>query len=111
MRAIGTAGASEADVAQALNELAGGRFSNGMTVTLTANVATTTVVVRGLNPLDAIFFDPLTLNAATQLYNGTMYILEANRTSLQQNIGQVVITHTNNAQTDRKFRMTWQATL
>jgi hypothetical protein len=108
MRPIGIVANSPQDVAAALNDLAGGRGNNGCTVTLTANAATTTVTspsVRGLAPLDCLHFDPLTANAAAELAAGTMYVLEANRTA-----NQIVITHANNAQTDRKFRLNWFAT-
>jgi hypothetical protein len=105
MRIIGFSGASPTDTAGALNELAQGRLNNGMTVTLTPSVASTTVAVRGLASKDCLIFDPLTANAAAELYGGTMYVLEANRTA-----NQIVITHANNANADRKFRLVWFAT-
>jgi hypothetical protein len=105
MRIIGFSGPSPTDTAGALNELAQGRLNNGMTFTLAANSATTTVSVRGFAPGDWIDWDPLTANAAAAKAAGTMYVLEANRTA-----NQIVITHANNAQTDRKFRLVWFAT-
>jgi len=105
MRIIGFSGPSPTDTAGALNELAQGRLNNGMTVTLRTSNTTTTVAVRGLAPLDCLVFDPLTANAAAELYGGTMYVLEANRTA-----NQIIITHASNANADRKFRLVWFAT-
>lgn len=90
----------------ALNDLAGGRLNNGGEVTLTANVASTTVSRLGVAAGDLIVFAPLTANAAAELCGGTMYVTAANITK-----NQFVITHANNAQTDRTFRFAFFAVL
>jgi hypothetical protein len=68
--------------------------------TLNPSVATTTLNYHGLSPQSVLIFDPKTANAATEKAAGTLYALEANR---QNN--QWVITHANNAQTDRKYQV------
>lgn len=69
------------------------------TVTLTANVASTTVEDPTVTPNSVLSFDPLTPNARDELWkNGTMFVAEADRAR-----GQFIITHANNAQTDRTF--------
>lgn len=69
-------------------------------VTLTAGAASTTYQHHLLAAGGYIGFDPLSANAAAELAAGTMYVLEANRST-----GSYVITHANNGQTDRKFRV------
>ena len=71
-----------------------------LTVTLTANVASTTVTDERLSYYSGFEFDPMTANAATEKAAGTIYVTQANRLN-----GSCVITHANNAQTDRTFRM------
>lgn len=71
-----------------------------LTVTLTANAASTTVTDERLSYYSALLFDPMTSNAAAELYGGTMYATQVNRAT-----GSCVITHANNAQTDRTFRL------
>lgn len=71
-----------------------------LTVTLTANAASTTVTDERLSYYSGFSFDPMTANAATEKANGTIYVTQANRLT-----GSCVITHANNAQTDRTFRM------
>lgn len=68
-------------------------------VTLTASAATTTITDPRLSVYSVVLFDPMTANAAAELAAGTMYALEATRLN-----GSWVLTHANNAQTDRKFR-------
>lgn len=63
-------------------------------VTLTANVATTTVTHRGVSTNSVIHLMALTANAAAE---GVGKLITPSK-------GQFVITHTNNAQTDRTFR-------
>jgi len=81
-----------------VNRMNRGGISCTGEVTLTANAATTTLTDDRLAVGSVLVFDPMTANAATELYGGTMYILEANR-----NNKSWVITHANNAQTDRTF--------
>ena len=66
------------------------------TVTLTANAASTTVINNLMAPEMGVFPFPLTANAAAEWGAGTMYL--STRDS-----GSFVLTHANNAQTDRTF--------
>lgn len=74
--------------------------SGGVDFTLTANAATTVITDARLSVNSWIGFLPLTANAAAELGNGTLYALAAN-----MNNGAWTITHANNAQTDRTFRV------
>lgn len=66
------------------------------TVTLAANLATTTLSNINIGPDSRIFFFPTTANAAAELGAGTMYVsAKANESA--------TITHANNAQADRTF--------
>jgi len=80
-----------------------GRTNNVGQVTLTANAASTVVsLAKGqLSKDSAIIFDPLTANAATELYGATMYVTSANRDVANK---QFTITHANNANADKTFR-------
>jgi hypothetical protein len=77
-----------------------GKVNASIDATLTANAATTTLVDARFASTSVLLFDPLTAHAATELAAGTMYVLAANRTN-----GSATITHANNAQTDRTFRV------
>lgn len=66
-------------------------------VTLTAGATTTTVIAPWLSSYDTVVMMPATANAAAAV--ATTYIKESDITK-----GQFVITHANNAQTDRTFR-------
>lgn len=81
-----------------INRINRGKFNCTGTITLTANAATTVITDNRLLIDSTLVFDPMSANAATELYGATMYVLEANR-----NNGAWTITHANNAQTDRKF--------
>ena len=70
------------------------------TFTLTANAATSTLTDERLTSDGVVIYDPLTANAAAELAAGTLYVLSANR-----NNGAWTVTHANNAQTDRDFRI------
>lgn len=92
------------ELARAVNLLGEGKSGNVLTVTLTANSATTTVVTQAgvrIGPNSAFHFDPMTANARTELGSGQPYATTSDRL-----IGQVTFNHTNNAQTDRTFRVT-----
>lgn len=69
-------------------------------ITLTANAATTTLTDIRLSNQSVVLFDPKTANAAAELAAGTLYTLTANRGT-----GSWVISHANNAQTDRTFQV------
>lgn len=90
-------------ISRVLNNVMRGRTNNVGTVTLTANAVSTVVTLaKGVLSNDsAIIFDPLTANAATELYGATMYVATANRDVTNK---QFTITHANNANADRSFR-------
>ena len=69
------------------------------TVTLTPSVAATTLTNPIIRRDSAITLTPTTANAAAEVGNGTIYIGESGRLN-----GSAVITHANNAQTDRIYR-------
>lgn len=75
-----------------------GKIECVVELTLTANVATTTLTDHRLSIQSTVNFDPVTANAAAAIAAGTMYVTTANRSE-----GSFVITHANNAQTDRSF--------
>lgn len=87
---------SMAKILQSIRELWEGRSDAVGTVTLTANVTTTTVAAANLSAKSRIHLEPRTANAAGAL--ATTYITAANH--LQ---GSFVITHANTATTDRTF--------
>jgi len=68
-------------------------------VTLDAGAPWTVVTDPTVTPDTVILFDPLTANAAAELYSGSMYVLPVNRF-----LGSFLITHLNAGTTDRTFR-------
>ncbi len=68
------------------------------TFTLTANAASTVLTDSRLGYFSTVHLDPLTANAAGAL--ATTYVTQANRLP-----GAWTFTHTNNAQTDKTFRV------
>jgi len=93
-------GRSDRSLDEQLRRINQGKINAITTVTLTANAATTVLTDARLAVGGFVEFDPLTANAATEKAAGTIYVLEANRVK-----GAYTITHANNAQTDRKFRV------
>ena len=85
-------------LAKGVNLVGKGKMNAVTTLTLTANVASTTLTDARITPQSFIGFQPLTSNAAAAL--STTYITTTNQTN-----GSAVITHANNAQTDRDFRI------
>ena len=87
-------------IADVVNAIMQGRTNNYETVTLTANATSTTVTLADgrLATSSLILFEPTTLNAAIEMYGGTMY-----RSSTDVLNRQFVITHSNDASTDRTF--------
>lgn len=85
---------------EVLQALRNGKSENVAEVTLTANVASTTVTDIRVSPQSVLAWHPRTANAAAELANGTMYVTDANMAN-----GSYTITHANNAQTDRTFRV------
>lgn len=93
------AGGSPRDVAVAVNSALAGKINSVFTVTLTANVASTTINDPRVGADTVILLFPQTAHAATELGNGTLYIAPSGYTLKTS----FVITHANNAQTDRTF--------
>lgn len=69
-------------------------------ITLTANAASSVLSDIRISKQSVLAFHPRTANAAAELAAGTMYVTDANMGS-----GTATITHANNAQTDRDFRV------
>ena len=84
-------------IARAIRELFEGRSNAVGSFTLAANAASTTVTAANCGSGCTVLVFPKTANAATEVGNGTMYIATVNN-------GTFVVTHANNAQTDRTFR-------
>jgi hypothetical protein len=85
---------------EVVQQMRKGKLEVVTTLTLTANVAETTLNFKGLSPQSVVIFDPKTANAAAELYGGTMYVLAADRGNDAWDV-----THANNAQTDRTFQV------
>lgn len=79
-----------------IQQLAEGRSNATGSVTLTANVTTTTVTAPTCGAGSVPLLIPLTLNAAAEIGNGTLFISAVASKSF-------TITHANNGQTDRTF--------
>ena len=86
-------------IARTANLAIQGKANNKGEITLTANAASTTVTDSRASFFSTIVFEPLTANAAAELYGGTMYVTEANHLK-----GSFVITHANDANADKTFR-------
>ena len=82
-------------LAEAINTLMQGKANNTGDVTLTANEASTTVTDARVSMNTKVTLTPETANAATEFGAGTWRIASGD--------GSFVITHVNNAQTDRTF--------
>jgi hypothetical protein len=86
-------------VSTTLNEVLRGRLNVVGTFTLSASMTSSTLTDDRISLNSIIVLSPTTANAAAELGNGTLFVSESGR-----NNGSVVITHANNAQTDRTFR-------
>jgi len=75
-----------------------GKLNSTFEVTLTANTTTTAVTSIYISPKSLLFPMPTTSNAAVELASGTMYFSTVGD-------GTATITHANNAQTDRSFKV------
>lgn len=84
---------------EVLQQIRRGKLEVVGELTLTANAASTTLNDSRISPQSVIVWHPRTANAAAELGNGTLYITDAN-----MGAGTAVVTHANNAQTDRQFR-------
>ena len=81
-----------------VNNLLIGKTNNVISVTLTINVATTTVAGAGypIGPNSFIGFMPTTANASAEIGAGTLYVSARGKNTM-------TITHANNANADRTF--------
>ena len=84
----------------AISQLAQGRSNAVGTATLTANAATTTITAVACGSGATPILTATTANAAAEIGAGTLYVGTVSN-------GSFVVTHANNAQTDRTFK--WAA--
>lgn len=85
------------EIARAVNVATRGQLNGSMSVTLTASVATTTIYAAPISISSVPIFAPTTAHAAAEIAAGGMYFTPS--------AGQCVVTHANNAQTDRTFNV------
>lgn len=83
-------------IVRGIRDLFEGRRNTTGSVTLTQNVATTTVTHTNFGAASVPILTPMHANAATEVGNGTMYI------SARAN-GSFTITHANSATANRTF--------
>lgn len=93
---IGSVKAWAVQAAEAINRHNQGKYNVTKDVTLTAGTTTTTLKDSRLSPISALLLSPKTSNAAAAL--ATTYVSA-------QGQGEATLTHANNAQTDRTFRV------
>lgn len=92
-------GSEETDLKKvilSLQQLAAGRSNAAGTLTLAANAATTTITNANCAVGSSPQLMPSSANASAEFKNGTIYVSTVSN-------GSFVITHANNAQTDRTF--------
>lgn len=82
-------------LAQQLGNVISGRLDCTLQVTLTANVATTTIIDSRISLQTAVIPVPMTAHAAAEV--PTLWMVPSD--------GQCVMNHANNAQTDRTFQV------
>lgn len=87
-------------VSSTVNQILHGHMNTGGLFTLTASVASTTLTDDRISVDSTVVLVPTTANAAAELGAGTLYMAETSRVN-----GSIVVTHANNAQTDRTFRI------
>lgn len=85
-----------------LQRLSQGKMNVNDEITLDANQASTTITDARIGFETNILLVPETANASAEVAAGTIYVSGTNRLN-----GSVVITHANNAQTDRTFRVSY----
>jgi hypothetical protein len=94
MQMLSRRGATQQEVSDRVIDLIEGRSNATGLVTLTANATTTTVSKATINANAGLFLFPRTANAAAALATTHVSSVAA---------GSFVLTHANNAQTDRHF--------
>ncbi len=96
---IQTVAQNERDLAKivfTIRQLCEGRSNAVGTFTVAANAASTTVTAKTCGSGSSVLCFPTTVHAAAELSGGSMYVGTVNN-------GSFVVTHANNAQTDRTF--------
>lgn len=86
-------------LARASNQHLLGKMNAFIDFTLVANASSSTLIDPRISYYTTILYMPMTANASAEIGNGTIYIAQATMQS-----GQAIVTHANNAQTDRSFR-------
>ena len=92
--------ATHEEVVHYANQLVKGKLNTTTLLTLTAGVGTTTLSHPNLGSNSTLVFMPTTADAASEIASGNMFVATAT-----QQKGSAIITHTNNAQIDRTFRV------
>ena len=85
-------------LADRVNGLLNGKSNSRIDVTLTANVASTTVTDARIGVNTQLIWTPTSANASVEIGAGTIY-------QSTTGTGSAIIVHANNAQADRTFRM------
>lgn len=93
---LAVSGATLSQTIEAVRRLIRGHGNFVVTVTLKASATTTIVTNAYINKSAAVLLAPMTANAASAL--ATTYVSSVTA-------GSITLTHANNAQTDRTFRV------
>lgn len=93
-------------IADVVNNILQGRTNNYATITLTANAASTVFTLpRGrLSDNSTILWEPTTANASAEIGAGTIYE-SARAVRATATTSTFTLTHANNANADRTFRI------
>lgn len=86
-------------LARASNQHLLGKMNAFIDFTLATNAGSSALIDPRIGYYTTILYMPLTAHASAEIGNGTIFIAQATMQS-----GQALITHANNAQTDRTFR-------
>lgn len=89
-------GADIRRVVETVQNLLRGKLNAVTTLTLAANVATTTLTDSRIGGESHIALTPTTANASAEIGAGTIYVSARAK-------GSATVTHANNAQTDRSY--------
>jgi len=87
-------------IAISVNQILTGKINNVLDVTLAASAASTTITDARIGVNTALIFTPTTANASAEIGAGTIYVVTTSRVN-----GSVAVTHANNSQTDRTFKV------
>lgn len=92
--------ATHEEVVHYANQLVKGKLNATTLLTLTANASTTTLSHPNLGATSVLLFMPTTADAAAEIGAGTLFV----STATQQK-GSAIVTHANNSQIDRIFKV------